>query len=286
MPELSDLRTLEYWRQHPLLVAYAAVGVVLFLLFVIGGFPYDRALSGSLAPMGLELSYSDQHPRFPIGAVLENVRLRDASRMDNQPLFAGEEVALAPGLGTLLGRPSLDLKADAYEGVIKVSLGQSKSLTTVSFVLDRINLAQYPVPIKIHLSIRGRVSAVGALQVDDSTRVTQTGSLHLTVHNLSVGMGPGMPHLMLATLEGSARIDHGVVWIQHLTGNGPDLSLDLNGSIRLGPTAATTIVDLSGHLHPTVVGRAHLGFLLSFLPHPPDYRAYTIRGSLASPALG
>ncbi|HLH76363.1 MAG TPA: type II secretion system protein GspN [Candidatus Binataceae bacterium] len=286
MAEFSELRTLEFWRQHPLPLAYVATGVFLFLLFVIGGFPYDRALSGSLAPMGLDLSYSDQHLRFPIGAVLENVRLRDASGRQNQPLFAGEEVALAPGLGTLLGRPSLNLKADAYEGVITVSLGQSKSLTMVNFTLDRINLAQYPIPIKIRLSIRGLLSAAGALEINDSTRVTQSGNIHLMVRSLSIGMGPGLPHLMLATVRGSARIDHGVIWIQQLTGNGPDLSLDLTGSIRLGPNTAQTVMNLSGHLHPTAAGRAHLGFLLNFLPHPPDFRPYTIRGSMASPVLG
>jgi type II secretion system protein N len=286
MAELSELRTVDFWRQHPLPIAYIATGVILFLVFVIGGFPYDRALSGSLAPMGLDLSYSDQHPRFPIGAVLENVRLRDASGRQNQPLFAGEEVALAPGLGTLLGRPSLDLKAEAYEGVIAVSLGQSKNLTRVNFTIDRINLAQYPIPTKMRLSIRGLLSAAGMLEVNDSTRMTQTGNIHIVAHNLSVGMGPGLPHLMLATLQGSARIDHGVVFIQQLTGNGPDLSLDLAGSIRLGPNAAQTLVNLSGHLHPSAAGRAHLGFLLNFLPHPPDFRPYTIRGSLASPVLG
>jgi type II secretion system protein N len=285
MPELNELLSVDFWHEHLLAVSYVGAGLLLFIVFVIAGFPYDRALTGTLAPMGLQLSYSDQHLRFPIGSVLENVTLLDMHQPGGEPVFQSDRVALAPGLGTLIGRPGIHVDADAYDGQARVTLQQSGNLSTIGFDLKEVDLSRYPLPTRYGVSVRGIVSAKGNLRVDDVTKISQDGAMTLLIRELAVGMGRALPRISFSRLDAELTIRHGVVTVDRLEGSGPDAALSVHGTVHLGPTAQLTTVDLSARITPTAIGRARLGFLLGFLPHPPDSRPYVIRGSLAAPAL-
>src|SRR5207244_319883 len=105
--------------------AYIGVGLLLFIVFIIASFPYDEAFSGILAPLGLKLTYAEQHMNFPIGAVLDDVHL-NAMAGGGPPLLQSPELSLAPAFGALLlGRPGVRMRADLYNGDVRASLSRS-----------------------------------------------------------------------------------------------------------------------------------------------------------------
>src|SRR5262249_7953923 len=143
MPEFEELLSLDYWREHAIIPAYLGVGLLLFVIFTIGTFPYDRALTSALIPLGFRLSYDDERPAFPVGAVLEDVRLVNLAE-PGAPLLQSEALKLTPGLGTLFGRPGVGLRADLYGGRARASVRRSGGFTSLDFTLSNIDLSRYP----------------------------------------------------------------------------------------------------------------------------------------------
>ena len=58
-----------------------------------------------------------------------------------------------------------------------------------------------------------------------------------------------------------------------------------SGLIHMGPTVASSMMELTLRISPTVAGRVHLGVLFNFLPHPPDNRPYVFHGPLLMPSV-
>ncbi|HLI78728.1 MAG TPA: type II secretion system protein GspN, partial [Candidatus Binataceae bacterium] len=95
------------------LLAYIAVGVLLFFAFLLATFPYGDTLSGVLAPTGLRLSMRDQGISFPFGIRMDGVMLDspDGSRQ----VFQSERLRVRPALlSWLIGAPAVSISADAY----------------------------------------------------------------------------------------------------------------------------------------------------------------------------
>lgn len=284
MDNLRDLLTIDYWREHRLGLAYAIFAAVLFVVFMIASFPYARALSVALVPIHLRVSYAGQRPAFPIGAVLEDVRLLDTRQPGRPPLFQSEQLALGPALSTVIGRPALSVTAQAYGGRAALALRKESRLTGFSFDLENINLARYPLPRDARVKVAGIASARGSLEIDP-LGVSQAGSMNLDIRELALSLGRAMPQISFHNLSGKFQVNRGTLRIDRLAGTGPDMTIEITGTVHLMPTAAQTTVDLTASIRPTAAGRTHLGLLLNFLPHPPDNRPYHIRGPLTAPAL-
>lgn len=283
MVDPRELLRAGYWREHRLAFAYAAFALVMFVVFVIATFPYARALTVALQPLHLRVTYGEQHSGFPIGAVLEDVRLLETGRL-GPALFQSDQLSLKPGLGVLIGRPSLSVSANAYGGQAALSLSRASGLAQVGFDLTDIDLGRYPMPHAVPVKIAGIASALGHLEIN-GRGISQTGSANLVIRQLALSLSSAMPELKFNDLQGKFRVNHGILQIDHLAGAGPDLKVDIDGTVHLMPTAAQTTVNLTAAIHPTAAGRAHLRFYLNFLPHPPDSRPYHIRGPLLAPAL-
>lgn len=285
MPDFRDLLTLEYWREHSILVAYVLAGLVLFVVFVIGTFPYDQALTGVLIPLGFKLSYQDEHPAFPVGAVLEDVKLISLDQPAAPPLLSSESLKLTPGLGTLIGRPGVGIHADLYGGTGWVSAGRSGDRIQLSFDLRNIDLARYPLPPQAGASLKGVVSSAGKFAIVGRSLPSQQGNLTLDAHNLDFTLVKGLPTLKFTSLKGSAQLDGATLRINLLDGFGPDMKINGSGLIHLGPTLESSMIDMSLRISPTIAGRARLGVLFAFLPHPPNARPYVFHGPLMMPSV-
>jgi type II secretion system protein N len=285
MPDWREFLTLDYWREHAIVAAYALAGLVLFLVFIVGTFPYDQALTGVLMPLGFKLSYQDEHPAFPIGAVLEDVNLISLEQPSTPPLISSESLKLTPGLGTLIGRPGVAIHADLYGGTAWVSVRRSGDLTQLFFDLSNINMGSYPLPPQAGASLKGIVSGGGNFAIMDHTASSQQGSLTLDGHDVDFALIKGLPSLRFSNLKGSLQLDGPTLRINALEGSGPDMKVSGSGLIHLGPTVASSMMELTLLISPTVAGRAHLGVLFAFLPHPPDKRPYLFHGPLLMPAV-
>jgi type II secretion system protein N len=280
MPDFAEMLNLEYWREHTLVVAYGAAGLLLFFIFIIGTFPYDRALTGALAPLGFRLSYDSEHPAFPIGATLENVQLISLDQPAT-PLVSSELLKLTPGFGILIGRPTIGIRADLYGGRVWATVQRDGDLTGLDFRLTDIDLSRYPIQAQLGTTLKGIISGGGYLAV--MRQMAQQGSVTLEGHDLDFALMRGLPTIRFSTLKGSFQIDHATVRVNTLEGTGPDMTINGSGVIHLGPTLASSMIELTMRISPTIVGRTRLGVLFAFLPHPPDNRPYIFHGPLLMP---
>jgi type II secretion system protein N len=285
MPEVVELLSLDYWRDHVMAIAYAGAGLLLFIVFTIGTFPYDRALTSALVPLGLKVSYNAEHPAFPVGAVLEDVRLVSLDQPGASPLVQSEALKLTPGLGTLIGRPGVGINADIYGGNARATVRRAGDSTNLAFSLTDIDLARYPMSPQYGVNLKGVVSGGGNFAIINRALTSQVGDLNLDGHDLDFGLGRGMPAVKFSNVKGSFTVDHATLRINALEASGPDLALSGSGVIHLGPTLAGSIMQLTLRITPTMAGRAKLGVLFAFLPHPPDNRPYILRGPVLTPSI-
>lgn len=285
MPEIGEVLTLDYWRDHVTIVAYAAAGLVLFVIFTIGTFPYDRALTSALMPLGFKVSYDGEHPAFPVGAVLDDVKLVNLEQPGAPPLLHSEALKLTPGLGTLFGRPGVGLRADLYGGRARAMVRRSGGFTRLTFDLTSIDLSRYPIPSKLGATLKAIVSGSGDFETADSTMQNQKGNLVLDAHDLDLVVIRGFPAIKFSKLKGTFQIDRATLRVNALEGSGPDMAVSGDGLIHIGPTLAGSMMELTLRITPTVAGRAHLAMLFNFLPHPPDGRPYLFHGPLLMPAV-
>jgi type II secretion system protein N len=284
MPEIGELLSLNYWREHAAVPAYAAAGLVLFVIFTIGTFPYDRALTSALVPLGFKVSYDGEHPAFPVGAVLDDVKLVSLEQ-PGAPLLQSEALKLTPGLGTLFGRPGVGLRADLYGGRARATVRRSGGFTTLTFDLTNLDLSRYPISPKLGATIKGIVSGSGDFATADNTMEAQTGNLVLDARDLDLVVIRGFPAIKFSQLKGSFQIDRATLRVNALEGSGPDMAVSGSGLIHIGPTLGRSMMELTLRITPTMAGRVHLAMLFNFLPHPPDNRPYLFHGPLLMPAV-
>jgi hypothetical protein len=113
----------------------------------------------------------------------------------------------------------------------------------------------------------------------------QKGGIALDGHDLEFSVVKGFPALVFKSLKGSCTIDHATLRVNALEGRGPDMTISGSGVIHMGPTPAQSIMEMTLRISPTVAGRARLGLLFAFLPHPPDNRPYIFHGPLLLPQV-
>ncbi len=283
MPDFAEIMSADYWREHSIVLAYAVGALILFVVFIIGTFPYDQALTGALMPLGLEIAYASERPGLPVGAVFEGVRLISVDHPAAAPLMQSESLKLVPGLGILVGHPSVGLRARMYGGQVKAQLWRRGDVTGLYLDAAGIDLSRYPMPPAVPPGLKGTASAIAELQSFGPALTSQSGTISLDGHSVELPLIKGLPPLRFARLQGSCTIDHATVRVNMLQGDGPDLAISGSGVIHLGPTPAQTMIDLSMRITPTIAGRARLGLLFAFLPHPPDNRPYIFHGPLLAP---
>jgi type II secretion system protein N len=281
MPDFAEALTVEYWREHSVALAYVLAALVFFVIFTIGTFPYDQALTGALSPLGLGISYSSERPGFPLGAVFEDFRLLSTDHPSEPALVESESLKIFPTAGTLIGRPAVGLSADMYGGRVWARLRRAGNATALALTLADIDLSRYPLPPGYN-PLKGIVSGKAYLESAGPALNAQNGDVSFESHEVEFSPIKGFP-LRFTTLRGSCNIDGATLRLNALEGNGPDMTISASGVIHLGPTLAQSIMEITMRVAPTVAGRTRLGVLFAFLPHPPDNRPYILHGPLLMP---
>jgi type II secretion system protein N len=269
--------------------AYLAVGLVVFVIFLIGSFPYSATVSSMLAPYHLRLTYESQQISPPIGVELIDVSLMPTSANPSDPLLQSPEVTLVPTLSALfLGHPGLRLRARLYDGTVKSTMRQHAGIIDLNFDLDEINPAQC-VPLRsVGAIIEGRISAVGAAHIVSPNLPDNSAQMTLDARQVVITLinGIGFPPIELGTVTGVMHLSNGTIAIERAQASGGDAEIEATGSLQLGATLAESTVDLQFTLTPTPAGRDHLGFFLNMLPPRRESATpYTLSGPLLQPNL-
>jgi len=276
-------------RRRAALVAYVALGVVVFVLFLVASFPYNATISSMLAPYHLKLTYDYQRISPPIGAKLINVSLTPIGSGPANALLQSPEVTLAPTLAALFfGRPGLRLDAHIYDGHVKATIHQTAGIVDLDFALDAIDPARC-VPLRsLGAIVEGRVSGMGSATIGAPDLPDNSGHLAIDAEQVAITVinGIGFPPVELGHVTGNLRLEQGELAIDHVQSEGGDAEVQAGGSIQIGQTLADSTIELHFSLKPTASGREHLGFFLNFLPPRDDPgRPYVLSGPLLSPRL-
>ncbi len=275
----------DFFRVHRLELAYAIFGSLIFAIFLVSTFPYQDALSGVLAPMGLRFSSRDEGFGFPFGVRMDGVVLSDA-RSGGRAVFESDRVRVTPALlSILVGSPGVHMNADAYGGALSLTASRSGDGTVLRFSASDVHLERYQALRMVGLNLGGSLSGDGRVYVSQHDLNADSGVLHLSASQASFRLAPGMPPLKLGDLTAVLNLDGGKLNIQQLESHGGDLTLSGRGVIELEPDVSQSAVAIRFQLQATPTARARLGFLLNFLPHPPNSTPYFLHGTLGAPSL-
>jgi type II secretion system protein N len=284
MPDLNEIFSLDYWREHRLVLLYAAAALVLFVIFTIGTFPYDQALSGALLPMGLKVSYSAERPAFPLGAVFNDVRLVSINR-PSPPLMQSDSLKLTPGIDNLIGRPAIGIRSEMYGGRVSIKIRRHADITRLDLDLDKVDFSRYPTAPLLGFTLKGLFSGQADVQSAGPSLNSQKGTFNLQGSSVELLLVKGLPPLRFASLKGVCNLQGQTLRVNNLEGRGPDMAISGSGVIHLGPTVGQTMMEMTLHISPTIAGRTRLGVLFAFLPPHPDGRPYIFHGPLLTPQV-
>lgn len=286
MADPRQYLTADYWREHLLTVAYVVWGVILFAAFTISNFPYQNTLSAIVRPLGCKITYDDQRLSFPIGALLENVRLVSAVEPAGGLIFQSADMTLAPALGSMLiGHPGLRINAEAYDGRIRATVWRTGDGIAVDFDARGLNLARYRLAAPFGARLSGTLSGAGSIALREQAFNASSGHIGFSGKGLTLKLGGTFAPITLANCEGTFKLERGRLKIERLEGKGPDIALHGQGEVLLAPDIADSAIQATLQLEPTPIGRTHLAILLGLLPRPPDSQPYQIRGPLLSPSI-
>jgi type II secretion system protein N len=278
------LKVLEFVRRHATRLSYAAIGVLVFFAILIANFPYADTLSNVLAPMGLRLTSRDQGMSFPFGVRMDGVMLD--SPADGRTLFQSDTMRVTPALlAWLVGSPGVKISANAYGGSFDLRARRRGDATELSFNGADLHLEKYPGLAAMGVNLSGILAGDGEVYVTQDNLAADHGLIHVTASNASYRLLPGTPPLKLGDLTAIVKLDNGKLTIEQLDSHGGDLTISGRGVIQLDPYLPDSEVAIKFQLATTPVGRQRLGFLLNFLPHPPDAQPYFLHGTLAAPGL-
>jgi type II secretion system protein N len=274
---------LDFVRHHATKIGYAAIGVVVFFAFLIATFPYADTLTGVLAPMGLRLSSRDQGMGFPFGVRMNGVML---DSKDGRQFFQSERLRVTPALlSWLMGSPGVHINADAYGGSFDLRARRSGNATQLSFTGADLHLESYPALRAMGINLGGIISGDGDGYISPDDITADHGIVHLSAMGASYRIFAGTPPLKLGDMTASVKLEQGKLTIEQLESHGGDLTLSGRGVIELQPNLPDSEVAIRFQLATTPSGRKQLGFLLNFLPHPPNSTPYFLHGTLATPGL-
>ncbi|MFZ0888744.1 MAG: type II secretion system protein GspN [Candidatus Binataceae bacterium] len=268
------------------LIGYAVAAVAIFVIFLIGRFPYAEALSAVLAPSGLKLNYQAQRFSLPFGVELDDVRLSPAGAALGPPIVQSRQMTLAPTLSALLlGRVAVRVRAELYDGLVHATLTRVGDLLDVDFDLHDLELARWQGPDLMRLPVDGLLSGQGDVMLDRRDFLADSGHVEFSGKRLTMRFTSMMPPVRFDNLNGTLSIDRGLVKIEKLDGHGADMALTAQGAIHLARDLRESTVDLTFALEPTEQGRSRLALLLAILPHPPGPQPYTLRGPIRFPLI-
>ncbi|HEV2170554.1 MAG TPA: type II secretion system protein GspN, partial [Candidatus Binatus sp.] len=244
------------------------MGLTLFAAYLISTFPYSTTLSKVLAPMGLQVTSTNQSASFPFGARLSGVRLTSTKPKSGGLIVESPAVTIAPSfLSMLLFHPGVRVKAALYDGIVNFTLRPSGGGTAISYDLDSVDLSRqtlFPLP---DADASGTLSGNGSLWLD-AGNIAQTGAGQLSATHLTF-MSPflGIP-IALGEGQSKFKLDQGMLTIEQCATSGGDVAVNATGTVQLAPDPGQSALAIEFTLSPTPAAASRLSGFFLMLPHP------------------
>ncbi|MFZ2060492.1 MAG: type II secretion system protein GspN [Candidatus Binatus sp.] len=285
MPETLDDAPAPYCGTRLIRVGYVAVGLSLFVAYLISTFPYSTTLTKVLAPMGLEVSSTSQSASFPFGAQLSGVRLISTRPASGGLIVESPAVTIVPAfLSMLTMHPGVRVKAAFYDGVVNVTLRPNRRGTAISYDLDSVELARQQLWRIPGASAAGALSGSGDLLLSPDD-IAEKGEGVLSAAGLTFTSALASTPIRLGEGHSKFKLDQGKLTIEQLTTSGGDLTLTAEGTIQLAQDPGDSELAIQFTLSTTPGAASQLGLLLAILPHPPGPEPYHLTGTLNAPRI-
>ena len=272
---MTDRPTLIRW------LSFAFYFVVVFLVFLVVLFPFDRIKtkleSETRTRTSLELNIARISPRFINRFVLADVVLSDSS---GRVLFESPSVHTHVSLfGFLRGLLSVDLKAEAYGGELSVRSEQGAKRQFVSVDVAGLDVASYTLLKNLGLKLSGRVG--GSLEMNGDAGKVKFLFKNLASRELKVKGFP-VPDLDFdqAWIEGDVKGDR--FTIRKLELDGKELKIRVSGDLVMRERGT---LNLAVKLKPSERLAKEQAMLLSLLKKrdPEGYYLFSLGGTVAEP---
>ncbi len=274
-PSILEGSSRQSRAQGPSRLTLWALGLGLFLFslphFAVASFPYDHLAEwiaqqveapptrgGRARPSGWTLDFVELSPSFPLGLRAQGVTVGRVVEGQGRPaeLFVEEAEVQLSVLPLLWGTVSGELEARLAGGELSATFEQDGEARSVHLELKgvrlrRVGLLRAAVPIPVRGTLGGTVDL--AWPGDPSKA---SGRIALRIEMLSVGDGeaklpvPGMAdgitleRVDAGTLQLEASVEEGLVRIETLEAEGPDMHLQVVGTARLARRARASRLDV------------------------------------------
>lgn len=213
-------------------LSFAAYFTVVFLVFLLILFPFDRIKSKLESEVRLrtplELSVARISPRFFNRFVLVDVVLSDKS---GKVLFESQSVRTTVSLFNLLrGALSFSLKAKAYGGELFVKARQGAGPQYLLLDADGLDIASYPLLKDLGLRLTGRLG--GNFEMTGDSGKGRLSLKDVTSRELKIKGFP-VPDLDFEKGWIEAELKGDRLTIKKLELEGKDLKLQVTGDLIL-----------------------------------------------------
>jgi type II secretion system protein N len=255
-------------RKILVLVGYGAFYWLMLVVFFYLTFPYDRLRdrlvhdfnARQTGPDAMRLEVDSISSYWLSGVEAEGMRLvstpaPDATGKPAKPRVTAVEQAHArlSLLSLLIGRRVVTFGADAFGGSVDGSITDSDAERVVEAEVEGLDLGQTPILAGLlGLPVSGKLSGTANLVTPEARLSKAEGKLSLKLEGLSVGDGKAkirdiiaLPKLDAGELKLEAEVKSGQVTVTEFGGNGPDLQLAAQGTIRLRDQPEQSILSLT-----------------------------------------
>jgi type II secretion system protein N len=255
-------------RKILVMLGYGAFYWLMLVVFFYLTFPYDRLRdrlvhdfnARQTGPDAMRLEIDSISSYWLSGVEAEGMRLvstpvPDPTGKPAKPKVTTVEQAHArlSLFALLIGRRVVSFGADAFGGSVDGSITDSDAERVVEAEIDGLDLGQTPILAGLlGLPVSGKLSGTANLVTPEARLSKAEGKLALKLVGLSVGDGKAkirdiiaLPKLDAGELTLDAEVKSGQVTVTQFAGNGPDLQLAAQGTIRLRDQPEQSILGLT-----------------------------------------
>jgi type II secretion system protein N len=233
-------------------IAYLALFVVLFALFLYWSFPYDSLKDRILGDVerqlggGLQVSAKTLEPHWFSGVEIEDLVIEGPGERGLTKLVSFKRVkARASLIPLIFGSVRVKFSIDLGNGEISGRANVGDETVALKVEVDDLNLADFPfLQERTGLRITSRIDGDADFSINQAQPIRSTGKVNVAFKNLMIGssqLNAGelvleVPDLVIAKGKGSQlrmSMGRGTLTMENFAFTGGDLGIDLKGKIFL-----------------------------------------------------
>jgi len=287
-------------------IAYIALFVFSFLLFLYWTFPYnilkDRIISGIEGSLGgnMMVSVKELSPYWFTGVSISGLKVKSAGGGPGAELVTFDEMQVRVSvLSALFGSPRVKFNLDTGKGEISGVVRRGEGEMDVDVDIDNLDFKSFKIiTAKTGLKLSSKIDGDIKLKVDTQRPIRSIGSISLDLGDLKIGaadiklgeMELPLPELILSKRRGSEiklEVGKGTLQFKSFKLTGGDLELDLSGKVFLSNNVENYRFNLTGSFKASAKLSEALPFLFIVEKQKREDGSYpiSITGRLIRPSI-